>query len=116
MASVADLVEASAIEKLATPSDLRLGREIVAQDGVVLDDFGPLKVVARVGGVPASATRRTVVLEATSQGLTWSCTCTKKAGHFCKHCVAAALVAWDTAPSGRECTLTFAPSPPPGEG
>ena len=101
MSSVADLVEATAVEELARRADIRLGTEIAGQGGVELVDFGPLLVRARVGGVAASPTRRTVVLETTPAGLSWSCTCTKKPNHFCKHCVAVAQVAWAKAPKRR---------------
>jgi uncharacterized Zn finger protein len=102
MPSVADLVDAPAIERLAKPSDIRLGRKIAEEGGVELIEFGPLRVTAKVGGVPASHTRRMVVLQSTPAGLSWSCTCTRNAGHFCKHCVAAAVVAWEKAPKRRK--------------
>lgn len=101
MPSVADFVERSAVEKLAKPSDVRLGEAIATQGGVELTEFGPLKVLAKVGGVEASPTRRTVMLESTPAGLRWSCTCTRHTDHFCKHCVATALVTWEKAPKRR---------------
>lgn len=101
MPSVADLVGPAALESLATPATLRLGREIAAQGGVELIEFGPLKVRAHVGKVPSSETRRTTELRVDGETLDWSCTCTRKADNFCKHCVALALVTWERAPKRR---------------
>jgi len=98
MPSVADLVEPAALDGLATPATLRLGREIATQGGVEMLDFGPLKVRARVGNVPSSETRRTTELRVEGRELEWSCTCTSKPDNFCKHCAALALVTWERAP------------------
>ncbi len=94
MPSVADLVERAAIEKLAIPSNIRLGEELAAQGAVELLKVGPLTVTAKVHG----GQTRTVELRAGKGGLAWSCTCTKEPDVFCKHCVAVALVTWDKAP------------------
>lgn len=102
MPSVADLVEPARLQDLARPSDLRLGQEIARQRGIEFIEFGPLRVAAKVGGVAAAQTRRTVVLESTPAGLHWSCTCTRHTHHFCKHCVATALATWDEAPKRRQ--------------
>ena len=101
MASVADLVEPTALETLATPATLRLGREIAAQGGVEILEFGPLKVRAHVGRVPSSETRRTTELRAYGKRLDWSCTCTSKPDNFCKHCAALAIVTWEKSPKRR---------------
>ncbi len=98
MASVADLVENAALESLATPSNRRLGRQIVAEGGVELTTFAPLHVTATVGPTPASPQKRTVDLRVEDGRLRWSCTCTRRADLFCKHCVAAAVIAWERAP------------------
>jgi hypothetical protein len=96
MNSVADLVDDASIKTLATPSDFRLGQEIVDMNGVEFTEFTPLKVVASID-TPATQ-RRTTVLEATPAGLTWHCTCTSNKAHFCKHLVATALETWRKAP------------------
>ncbi len=80
--------------RLATPAHLRLGQEIVDQEGVELIRSDPLQVRAKVGGVAAARQRRTVELVASPAGLAWSCSCSKRKDLFCKHCVATALVAW----------------------
>ena len=92
MTSVADL-DPEALARLATPANLRRGQAIVEQKGVELTAFEPPRVTAKVGGVAAADQRRTVELVVSPAGLKWSCTCTKRADLFCKHCVAAALVA-----------------------
>ena len=101
MPSIADLISPDALEALATPATLRLGREIAAQGGVEMVEFGPLTVRARVGRVPSAETRRTTELSARGTELDWSCTCTRKPDNFCKHCAALAIVAWDKSPRRR---------------
>jgi uncharacterized Zn finger protein len=98
MRSVADLVEPEAVARLATPSNRRLGREILDQGGIELIRVEPLRISAKVGGVAAADQRRTVELISGPAGLEWSCTCTRREDLFCKHCVAAALVARQKAP------------------
>jgi uncharacterized Zn finger protein len=95
MSSVADLVDPDHLRRLATRSNLRLGEEIVRQGGVELIEFGPSKVVARVGG----GQRRKAELDSTPQGLAWRCSCTSRRELFCKHCVALAIVTWEEAPA-----------------
>jgi uncharacterized Zn finger protein len=85
--SVADLVPQAAIEVLATPSNLRLGREIAAGGGVEFEELGPLRMRAKVTG----GQRRRVELVSDHGKLGWSCSCTKRGDLFCKHCVAAAV-------------------------
>jgi uncharacterized Zn finger protein len=86
--SVADLVDDTFVRRLASPSDLRHGREIAATGGVEFVKRGPLRVIARVTGTQT----RTVELISAPAGLEWSCTCLGTKQHtFCKHCVAAAL-------------------------
>jgi uncharacterized Zn finger protein len=101
MPSVADLVDPQALEALATPATLRLGREIAAQGGVEMLEFGPLKARAHVGKVRSSETRRTTELRVEGKALDWSCTCTSKPDNFCKHCAALAVVIWEKAPKRR---------------
>lgn len=101
MPFVADMIEPDTLASRVTPSNLRLGRDIADRGGVELIELGPLRVVARVGGTAAPGQRRTVELVSAPDGLAWSCTCTRNRDLFCKHCVAAALVAWQKAPKRR---------------
>jgi uncharacterized Zn finger protein len=87
--SMAALVGDEALAILARPANLRLGREIVATGGVELVEFEPPRVVAKVTG----GQRRTVELEVEGGRLRFRCSCTSRADLFCKHCVAAAIVA-----------------------
>jgi uncharacterized Zn finger protein len=93
MRRIADLLGPERLARLATPANLRLGREIAAAGDVQLTAVQPLSIEAKVGGTPASGLRRTVLLQSTDAGLSWSCTCTRHADLFCKHCVAAAIAA-----------------------
>ncbi|SED90943.1 hypothetical protein SAMN05519104_4719 [Rhizobiales bacterium GAS188] len=98
--SVADLIAENVLSEessasLATPANLRLGREIAASGGVELIESGPLRVVAKVTG----GQRRTVALDAVEKRLRFTCTCTSRADLFCKHLVAAAIVTVARAPA-----------------
>jgi uncharacterized Zn finger protein len=94
VSSVADLVEPDHLRRLATPANFRLGEEIARMGGVEFMEFGPCKIVAKV----RNGQRRSVELDSTPQGLAWTCTCSKRADLFCKHCIAVAIVAWEEAP------------------
>jgi uncharacterized Zn finger protein len=91
MPSVVELSEPNELKRSATPANLRLGQEIIEQEGVTLIEVAPQQVTAKVGGVPAADGRRTVTLKVGQSGLQWSCTCTKRGDLFCKHGVATAL-------------------------
>jgi len=101
MPSVADLVEPTRLSDLATPANLRLGREIAAAGAVELLDFGPLLVRGKVGGLAANSQTRTTELRSAGGQLEWSCTCSSDATLFCKHCVALAIAAFEKAPKRR---------------
>ena len=110
MSSVVDLVEPDHLEHIATPANLRLGREIAARGGVEILDFGTCRVAARV----SNGQRRTVELSSTAQGLEWRCSCTKRPELFCKHCVAVAVATWEEAPPlGQRSDLKAPESPLP---
>lgn len=89
MATVSDLVTPDVVDELATPSNLRLGREILDGDEIEVADDDPAHLVFRVGGTKTG--RRRVELRSSAGGLRWSCTCTSDPDLFCKHLVAAAL-------------------------
>ncbi len=91
--SVTALITPGQVERLATPSNMRLGQQIVAEGGVADLVIASGHVKARVGGVPSADQTRTVELFAGDDGLKWSCTCTRRRDLFCKHCVAAAMAA-----------------------
>jgi uncharacterized Zn finger protein len=79
------------LKRLAQPANFRLGQEIVRGRGVVVTSANPHRVTALV--TPPGGQRRTVELSADAAGLHCRCSCTGKAGYFCKHCVAVALKA-----------------------
>lgn len=81
------------LERLATPANLAAGRTVLAQGGVLIDAEDQARIVARVGGVPAAESRRTVTVDVGAAGLTWVCACRKSLPKPCKHVVAAALAA-----------------------
>jgi len=101
MPSVADLVEPDRLPDLATPANLRLGREIAAAGAVEFLDFGPLLVRGKVGGPATNSQTRTTELRSVGAQLEWVCTCSSDTALFCKHCVALAMATWNKAPKRR---------------
>jgi uncharacterized Zn finger protein len=89
--SIADLADPDFLGRIARPSDLRSGGEIAREGEVELLDVKPGSVVARVK--PVGGVRRTVTLCETPRGLSWKCSCSSRKDFFCKHCVAAGIVA-----------------------
>ncbi len=90
MVDISELVAPDRLPGLATPANLRLGRAILVEGGVTMIEREPTRILAKVGGTPSANARRTVALTINAGGLAWSCTCTRRAELFCKHCVAAA--------------------------
>jgi len=70
--TVARLATDDTLSRLAIPSDIRLGREIAEQGGVVLTSVAPDRVTALV--TPPEGQRRTVELTADETGLRCRCT------------------------------------------
>lgn len=91
MASVQNLISPEQIKRLATPSNLRLGRDIVDAKGVELLELGQFHIRGRVGNPKAGAQVRTTELRMSGDALTWTSTCAPRQKLFCKHCVALAI-------------------------
>jgi len=98
MDSVADLVEPVKLEVRASVDNFKKGKEIVAANGVMIEEINPLKVVAKVTSLGGEIQHAT--LQALPDGLRWTCTCNDQ-HEFCAHLVATALVAWEKAPVRR---------------
>lgn len=90
MSRIADFINEHAISKLATPSNLKLGRQIADAKGVEFIESTPERLTAKVA-MPGIQ-KRTVVMSADKQKLHYKCTCSNKLDYFCKHCVAVSLV------------------------
>ena len=78
MPSVADLVEPDRLPDLATPANLRLGREIAAAGAIEFLDFGPMLVRGKVGGPAINSQTRTTELRSVGGQLQWVCTCSSE--------------------------------------
>lgn len=78
------LIDLEEMEELATPSNIRLGNELAEADEVIILERTVQGVKAKVDG----GQTHMVVMTLGETGLDWTCTCTKDAGLFCKHCVA----------------------------
>jgi uncharacterized Zn finger protein len=92
--SVADFTSPDELQRLATPSNFELGKQIYANGAVEIEEFGPTRVVAHATG----GQRRLVELRADDDGLSYTCTCSSKLESPCKHVVAVGLATYDKAP------------------
>lgn len=89
MEQLANLIATEQIEKLASRSHFRYGKQM-AEDGEVTitkSNRFNLEATVKFGGHEA----RKVNIISTPKGLRWKCTCSSKKGFFCQHCVAVAL-------------------------
>ena len=93
MIPIAKLVGPEVVQDLATPANVRLGQALAADGSVELVASESGGVEGSVGGGDSATQRRRVTLWLDDQVLTWSCTCTSDPTFFCKHLVAAAIVA-----------------------
>lgn len=85
------LVTPDKLAILATRSNYRFGQEIARDGSVTVTDANTFNLKATVKYKNGAA--ETTLLQTTSKGLRWKCSCTGRKDLFCKHCVAAALVA-----------------------
>jgi uncharacterized Zn finger protein len=96
MASVADLVEPEILRQRAGEYLERAGEVLRAAGGVVLLDFGPLRVTAQVDD---RGERHSTELAARPDGLSIHCDCPGGGDQqFCPHTVATAIETWHRAP------------------
>jgi len=90
MTPVADLIKPLLLRELALPAIYQQGKEIVANGGVELEEFGLERIVAHATG----GQRRLVEIRSTTKGLYYTCTCSSKLDRPCKHIVATGLASW----------------------
>jgi hypothetical protein len=72
METLKSLISDESLQKLATPSDLRLGKEIIETGSVEIIENSPFKILAKA--TARDGQKRTVELFATDEGLKCSCT------------------------------------------
>jgi hypothetical protein len=102
MASVADLVEEPGFRELTDAETFQAGADLADSGAVTFDEFGPLRVRARVEDGDAVYA---VDLRSGLGKLTWSCS--EPGGArvaLCRHLVAAGLQTWRGAPPQAEGT------------
>lgn len=73
----------------ATPSNVRLGKEIYESGEVEITESTSTLLVAKVGG----GQTRTTTFEIEDSDLRWHCACRRDKPPWCKHLVALALCA-----------------------
>ena len=95
--SIEELINETAIEELALPSNVRYGQAICDRGAVEFIEQLEKSVEAWVGGLAGTVaegagSRRRTKLFVTTEGLKWHCSGNPKNHQiFCKHCVALAL-------------------------
>jgi uncharacterized Zn finger protein len=85
--SVYDLVESSALRKLAVPANIKSGQLLVDTNALEVLTNEILVASARILGEE----NYIVTFNATPKGLNWHCSCETDDDIFCKHCVAAGV-------------------------
>jgi uncharacterized Zn finger protein len=78
----------SGMVEACVPSNLRIGKDILANGDVVLESLGENEVRAIIHG----NLERRVEFRSSSDEFQWKCTCRRDQKRFCKH--AAALGLW----------------------
>jgi hypothetical protein len=95
MPSVADLVESRLLRNLTAPDTYAAGVALADRGAVTFDEFGPLRVRARVDDRDVFVAD----LRAGLGRLAWSCSEPGGSrGALCQHCVAVAVETWRRAP------------------
>ncbi len=89
MKPVATLITLEEITKLASRSNLRLGKAIAEDGKFEIEKSNPYVNMVKISQKSSQA--RTVRVESTSKGLRWKCTCNSRKDLFCQHCVALGL-------------------------
>ena len=89
MKPVTSLITLEEINRLASRSNLRLGKAIAEEGQFVVEKentYGQTVRITHKNGQP-----RTVHVESTPKGLRWKCTCSSRKDLFCQHCAALGL-------------------------
>ena len=89
MKPVATLITIEEITKLASRSNLRLGKAIAEEGKFEPEKSNPYVIMTKI--LHKSGQGRTVRVESTPKGLRWKCTCSSRKDLFCQHCVALGL-------------------------
>lgn len=91
MTPIISLLTPIQLEKLASRSNFRYGKDIAKNGKVIFDKTNTFNLVATVEF--RNGEKRTTELMSTSKGLRWKCSCTNRKDLFCEHCVAVGLAA-----------------------
>lgn len=91
MKPILSLITPADLEKLASRSNFRYGKDIAQNGKITFEKINTFNLVAKVEFKNSQA--RTTELSSTSKGLRWKCTCTGRKDLFCNHCVAVGLTA-----------------------
>ena len=83
------LLTVEEIEKLASRSNLRFGKQILKDAKIVITNTNVFRRVATV--TYKNNPSQTVDLLSTNKGLRYTCTCTSRKNMFCEHAIAVGL-------------------------
>gem|GEM_PF-2305044 len=89
MLPITSLITPDQLEKMASRSNFRYGKEIFKDEEIKFDKINTFNLIATIRN--RSRETATVELMSTTKGFRWKCTCTNKKGIFCHHCVAVGL-------------------------
>lgn len=85
--SIANLIDEITIRVSSTPSNFRMGKELLDTNKVEIIEYTPEKVTAKVN----SSVKRKVEFILNKDFMNWKCTCRLNQKKFCKHSVAVGL-------------------------
>ncbi len=89
MKSILSLITPEQLEKIATRSIFRHGKEIAKNGEITITKENTFNIVASVRSKHGPIF--TTELNSTTKGFRWKCECTNKKNYFCEHCVAVGL-------------------------
>lgn len=90
MLPIKHLITEEEVEKLASRSHLRLGRQMSEDWNISYTKTNVFNIHA---DLKHKNTLEQVEISSTSKGLRWKCTCSNRKNYFCEHVVAVALKA-----------------------
>jgi uncharacterized Zn finger protein len=97
MKSILSLITPEQLEKAASRSVFRHGKEIEKNGEIKITKENTFNIIADVRS--KYGTIFTTELHSTTKGFRWKCGCTNKKNYFCEHCVAVGLKKWKDLPS-----------------
>lgn len=89
MKPISSLIQEEQLEKMASRSNWRYGKQIAEKGEITFIETNTYKFIAQIK-YRGNETRNVEAMS-TPKGLRWKCTCSSRKDLFCQHCIAAGL-------------------------